>query len=337
MSWIESHDTLARHPKTRRLVRALNIPLPQAIGHLHLLWWWALEYAEHGDLSAFDAADIADAVMWEGDPSAFVQALTAAGFMDADQRIHDWQDYAGRLLEQRKANAARQAAWTAKKKGQQPPPNSPPSNTNGHITSRDISPNSYLTVSDPSANVLTVPSDNTNDQTVTESTDRTRAREAEQRASFDAEFSNAHPDPATGGVIERPIRPAYKPSGLPSVRAFVDTELKPVYPFRDGIFRSPEKAYASVAGIPPDRWPELLTAAQHYAASDDAADNKAKDLHNWIDGGDCWEWARGPARKRGSPLPPPTVPTGPPVDLEAQRAARWTKLQERLGGHTYVG
>ena len=33
------------------------------------------------------------------------------GFIDADDTIHDWQDYAGKLLAQRKANADRQAAF----------------------------------------------------------------------------------------------------------------------------------------------------------------------------------------------------------------------------------
>ncbi|WP_067931222.1 hypothetical protein [Alicyclobacillus kakegawensis] len=64
MAWIESHQELARHPKTKKLARELNDTVRGAIGLLHLLWWWAMDYAEDGDLSRFDYEDIADAVMW---------------------------------------------------------------------------------------------------------------------------------------------------------------------------------------------------------------------------------------------------------------------------------
>jgi len=40
--YIQSHEEIATHPKTRRLARALGISLPTVIGHLHLLWWWCL-------------------------------------------------------------------------------------------------------------------------------------------------------------------------------------------------------------------------------------------------------------------------------------------------------
>lgn len=51
MAWLRSHQELARHPKVKRLSRQLNISLPQAIGHLHLLWWWCMDYAQDGDLT----------------------------------------------------------------------------------------------------------------------------------------------------------------------------------------------------------------------------------------------------------------------------------------------
>lgn len=108
MAWIESHQELARHPKTKRLARAAGISIPAAIGHLHLLWWWALDYAQDGDLDGYSAEDIADAAEWSGgDANHFVNALESAGFLDHEEgwRIHDWHDYAGRLLEQREAKA----------------------------------------------------------------------------------------------------------------------------------------------------------------------------------------------------------------------------------------
>lgn len=116
MAWIESHQTLARHPKTRKLARMLDICIPQVIGHLHCLWWWATDYAQDGDLTAFDNADIADGALWEGDPDTFIKALAEcgaggnAGFLDIGDlgyTIHDWDEYAGKLIERRKVDADR--------------------------------------------------------------------------------------------------------------------------------------------------------------------------------------------------------------------------------------
>lgn len=106
MAWIESHQELARHPKTRKLARALGVSVPCAIGHLHLLWWWALDYADDGELGGFDPEDLAEAAMWNGEPQAFIAALQSAGFLD-ELTIHDWQDYGGKLTEKRRADAER--------------------------------------------------------------------------------------------------------------------------------------------------------------------------------------------------------------------------------------
>lgn len=106
MAWIESHTTLARHPKTLRLAKLLNVAVPTAIGHLHLLWWWALEYAPDGSLAAFSAEEIALACMWDGDAAQLRTSLQKSGFVERSQ-IHDWQDYAGKLLDRRAANRER--------------------------------------------------------------------------------------------------------------------------------------------------------------------------------------------------------------------------------------
>lgn len=118
MAWIESHQTLGQHPKTRRLARYLGVSLPAAVGHLHYLWWWALDYAQDGDLSRYEPEDIADAALWDDDAKTFVEALIKSGFLDqVDDKliIHDWDDYAGRLIDKRKANAERARKWREKK------------------------------------------------------------------------------------------------------------------------------------------------------------------------------------------------------------------------------
>lgn len=110
MSWIESHQELGQHPKTRRLARLLGASVPAAIGHLHMLWWWAVDYAPTGLLEDFDEEEIADACMWEGDAKVFVSGLTAVGFVDRTDdglALHDWYQYAGRLVDQRKQHQRR--------------------------------------------------------------------------------------------------------------------------------------------------------------------------------------------------------------------------------------
>jgi len=126
MAWIESHQELGRHPKTRRLARILGISLPAAVGHLHYLWWWALDFAEDGDLSGYDSYEIAEAAMWEGDPDEFVDALIhcgpggMAGFLDRTGDgglvLHDWDEYAGRLIERRARDRERKRRERAAKR-----------------------------------------------------------------------------------------------------------------------------------------------------------------------------------------------------------------------------
>ncbi len=56
--------------------------------------------------SVVEAEDIEDAVDWRGEPGAFFTALQDAHFIDGKQ-IHDWDQYAGKLIERRKADAER--------------------------------------------------------------------------------------------------------------------------------------------------------------------------------------------------------------------------------------
>ena len=121
MAWIESHQELFNHPKTKRLMRSLGISLVEAIGHLHIFWWWALEYAEDGDVSPFSPQDIADAAMWNKDASStfsmperdasqtytFYEAMLDSGFFEKKGErilIHDWMEYAGKLVKKRRQN-----------------------------------------------------------------------------------------------------------------------------------------------------------------------------------------------------------------------------------------
>ncbi len=114
MAWIESHQDLASNAKTRRAARILDVPVPQVVGHLHMLWWWALDHAFDGDITAFDALDLADAVAWDGDPDDLVKALVdcgpgdKVGFLehtdDGRTLIHDWAEFTAHLRARREAS-----------------------------------------------------------------------------------------------------------------------------------------------------------------------------------------------------------------------------------------
>ena len=126
MAWIEAHQELRDHPKTKRAARLLGISRPQMIGHLLCLWWWCLDYAEDGNLSDFDAEDIADAAEWEGDADEFVAALINCGpadrpgfiIGDGDSlSIRDWSQYGGKYITKRNQGRDRQRAWRERNAG----------------------------------------------------------------------------------------------------------------------------------------------------------------------------------------------------------------------------
>ncbi|HZK84875.1 MAG TPA: DnaD domain protein [Desulfosporosinus sp.] len=119
MAWIESNQEVGRHPKTKKLARLLDISVVTAVGHLHYFWWWALDFAQDGVLTKFDDCDIAEACMWEGDVKIFVDSLIEAGFIDKNESvfcIHDWYEYAGRLIERRQSDADRKRGERDKRK-----------------------------------------------------------------------------------------------------------------------------------------------------------------------------------------------------------------------------
>ena len=77
MAWIELHQNLPAHRKVKKLKRLLKIKTPQAVGHLAMLWLWAVDNAPDGDLSALDPEDIDNQM-------AMIVGLTeAATFGDA--------------------------------------------------------------------------------------------------------------------------------------------------------------------------------------------------------------------------------------------------------------
>lgn len=96
MAWIELRDSIATNKKTMRLKRILKCGTAEAVGHMCLLWLWAIENAPSGDLSDFLPQEIAEAAHWSASRAEdFVDALQQVGYIDEDGRLHDWGMYAG--------------------------------------------------------------------------------------------------------------------------------------------------------------------------------------------------------------------------------------------------
>ena len=109
--WIESHQDLANHPKLKRLCRKLGVSKQEAIGYLHMMWWWALSYAPTGEIiPPYDTEDLAGAAEYEGEAADFLDAMITSGFLEFSNEcvvVHDWRDYAGKLLEKRELDRKR--------------------------------------------------------------------------------------------------------------------------------------------------------------------------------------------------------------------------------------
>lgn len=115
MNWIQVHTNLPRHAKTLLLQQRLKLSTPQALGHLLLLWTWALENSPDGGLGRLDAKGLARTCQFsQRRAEEFLEALVDCGFLDRDERglsIHDWGDYAGRYSEMRRKNSERQKRY----------------------------------------------------------------------------------------------------------------------------------------------------------------------------------------------------------------------------------
>lgn len=118
MAWIESHQSLQRHPKTIRAATMLGIRPVHLIGHLHCLWWWALDYADPkgclgANVSAKMVTRAADYPVRSADK--FLNALktcggNSSGFIEEKDGLlylHNWWDYAGKLIVKRQADRER--------------------------------------------------------------------------------------------------------------------------------------------------------------------------------------------------------------------------------------
>ena len=112
MAWIQVHQTLKDHRKTYDASDALEVEPAHMLGLLVSFWLWALDNAPTGNLHGISNRTIARAAGWpENNADKFVEVLKAAGWLDitpeGDLQIHDWYEFAGKLIDQREAEKQR--------------------------------------------------------------------------------------------------------------------------------------------------------------------------------------------------------------------------------------
>lgn len=249
MAWIEVHQALLTHRKTLRLARLLHLDTFAVVGRLAALWCWALDNAPDGTVDVQDS-DILGAVMgWPGESSELCRALVTAGFLEEDESlyiIHDWNDYAGKIIDQRKANARRQQSWRERHKaGGQP---TPPDEHDGHVT-----------VMSPSRNGATVPNRTQPNRTQPE---RENAREAR------CEMASELPTTASGPITDLSLSPV---ASQEMAEAEAEPEPEPEAAAKQTPIRDP-KAERDAAHALYDAW---CTASGIHAGP-------ASERRNWL-------------------------------------------------------
>ncbi len=100
------------------MAATLGVNKYQVIGHLQALWWWGIDNATlTGDLKkGTSAGTIAQAAGWSQDAEKFLEVLIQVQFVDSLRthlRLHNFYDYAGKLLTKRIQNRDRMRAARA--------------------------------------------------------------------------------------------------------------------------------------------------------------------------------------------------------------------------------
>ncbi len=269
MAWIEVHLSLFTHRKTIELAELLGLPEVYAAAHLVALWSWALDNAPDATLP-ISARIIAKASQWPADPDAFVEALLEAGFLDAEGDrclIHDWQEYAGKLIDQRKANAERQKEWRDRHKNARKSP-APPVTPTSH--ERNGGRNATVTVTSPLRNGAT-----SNGATVP---NPTQPNPTEPLADSHAEHPDA-PEAATATATEE----------VDNFKVFAD-EVWELYPERRGKKLGKQKCIDELRKVPSRDWDAVLLGVQNFRKSRQALEGFAPDAFRWLRDGVWRDW-----------------------------------------------
>lgn len=183
--WIQVYSNLTTHRKTGRLADELGLanafvsPDVVAVGILISLWTWAIQNASNGDISECSNRVIAEACRWRKKPEQLVTALRNAGWIDADGKLHDWEEYACLLMEQednRKAKTRERVQRYREKKK----------------SAEDDKCNGYSNVTDTPCNAPTIP-----DITIPNITNNNSFYLSEEKKESPAESANLWQNPET--------------------------------------------------------------------------------------------------------------------------------------------
>ena len=181
MAWLEIHQALPTHKKLLAASDSLGVRPAPLLGHLVCFWLWALDNAPDGDLSGLNETMISRAAQWTKSSKRFVDVLVAVRFLDSvdgSYLIHDWEDYAGKLIDQRNRNKRRQQTYRERLRNATP---------NGDIPVTSPLPsglhNEDVTVTSQPRNGATVP-----DHTVPDSTSSPLPPSPEIHTSEDADL-----------------------------------------------------------------------------------------------------------------------------------------------------
>jgi hypothetical protein len=120
MAWMPVDQFLPSHPKTARLARELGWTPRYACGFLLELWGWAINHQPDGYIERADRAALAQGVRMSREELAKVtRALREVGWVDTagpeQGRLHEWEEWGGKIVERRKADRVRQERNRAKK------------------------------------------------------------------------------------------------------------------------------------------------------------------------------------------------------------------------------
>ena len=88
------------HPKTRKLMRLLNLKRYQAVGILEAMWHYTAQYAKQGDVGRVGIEEMAEWIEWPSEQTdELAKALVECGWLDIhpDKSIgyvvHDWDEH----------------------------------------------------------------------------------------------------------------------------------------------------------------------------------------------------------------------------------------------------
>lgn len=94
-----------RHPKFKELQEILKMPSYACIGILEAMWHFTAEFAPQGDIGRFSDKRIEAAIGWGGRTGKVVEALLAAGWLDASGGwrlvVHGWSEHADGVTRRR--------------------------------------------------------------------------------------------------------------------------------------------------------------------------------------------------------------------------------------------